>query len=612
MGGWVESGGANHPAPLLDWMPPPDWGVSAHAKHLRNLYVYFWRWATWKVFDHDPSADRGIVCFITVAGFLNGPGFERMRDDLRRKADEIWIIDCSPEGHQPEVNTRIFQGVQQPVCIMLASRSARSTPDVPAAVRYRALPEGHRDGKFAALSALTLDAPGWRDCPSDWRSPFLPSAAGAWADFPALDRFFEYDGSGVMPGRTWVIAPDVESLERRWAALQRASEGEKERLFHPHQQRGGLGDRHVARLVTANLHGHAHRAVAVKDDDGAMAEAVRYGFRSFDRQWIIADNRLINRANPTLWEGHSDRQVYLMGLEAHSPSNGPALTFCAEIPDLDHYKGSFGGRAFPLWRDAACSRPNVPVGLLALLAQRLGRAVSGDDVMAYIAAVASHPAYTERFSRDLVRPGLRIPLTGDPALFAEAVELGRRVIWLQTYGERCADATAGRPAGAPRAEAGNAPVIPRAGRISSEPDAFPDHMEYDATARRLAVGTGFVDHVEPAVWAYTVSGKQVVKQWFSYRRKSRERPLIGDRRPPSPLGDIQPERWPHEYTTELVDLLNVLTLAVQLEPRQRELLERVCAGPLVSAVEVASAAGTPAGASPRGTRHDPTQIGLLD
>jgi hypothetical protein len=25
--------------------------------------------------------EEGIVCFITVAGFLNGPGFEKMRDD---------------------------------------------------------------------------------------------------------------------------------------------------------------------------------------------------------------------------------------------------------------------------------------------------------------------------------------------------------------------------------------------------------------------------------------------------------------------------------------------------------------------------------------------------
>ena len=38
------------------------------AKHLRNLYIYFWRWATWKVFDHHPESPAGIVCYITVAG----------------------------------------------------------------------------------------------------------------------------------------------------------------------------------------------------------------------------------------------------------------------------------------------------------------------------------------------------------------------------------------------------------------------------------------------------------------------------------------------------------------------------------------------------------------
>ena len=43
------------------------------------------------------------------AGFLNGPGFEKMRDDLRRTCSDIWVIDCSPAGHQPDVSTRIFQ-----------------------------------------------------------------------------------------------------------------------------------------------------------------------------------------------------------------------------------------------------------------------------------------------------------------------------------------------------------------------------------------------------------------------------------------------------------------------------------------------------------------------
>jgi hypothetical protein len=78
MGGWVESRGPLLRTPLDDWQPPREWGVGAHAKHLRNLYIYFWRWAAWKVFGGDPYREgsdkteanwtnrRGIVCFITV------------------------------------------------------------------------------------------------------------------------------------------------------------------------------------------------------------------------------------------------------------------------------------------------------------------------------------------------------------------------------------------------------------------------------------------------------------------------------------------------------------------------------------------------------------------
>ena len=72
---------------------------------------------------------------------------------------------------------------------------------------------------------------------------------------------------------------------------------------------------------------------------------------------------------------------------------------------------------------------------------------------------------------------------------------------------------------------------------------MPDTIKYDATRKRLLVGTGYVENVEPAAWSYEVSGKQVLVQWFSYRKKNRERPIIGDRRRPSPLGDIQPDHW---------------------------------------------------------------------
>ena len=75
----------------------------------------------------------------------------------------------------------------------------------------------------------------------------------------------------------------------------------------------------------------------------------------------------------------------------------------------------------------------------------------------------------------------------------------------------------------------------------------------------------------------------MLDHWFSYRRANRSRPVIGDRRPPSPLDSIRPERWPGSYTEDLLNLLHVLCRLVALEDRQAALLERICSGPLIEA-----------------------------
>ena len=600
-GGWVEGDGRDKRdyAPLQDWMPPAAWGLGAHAKHLRNLYIYFWRWATWKVFDHAPklgSGHSGIVAYITVAGFLSGPGFERMREYLRKRCDEVWVIDCSPEGHQPEVATRIFQGVQQPVCIVIASRwSVGDEKETLAKVRWRALPEGHRTGKFEALAALLLGGEGWVDCADEGRAPFLPASSGAWASYPALEDCFHYNGSGVMPGRTWVIAPDAESLRHRWARLVTAPAEQKEMLFHPHLVDGKPGDKHSHRVPSKPLPGFDVLTKAVADETGDVVAPTRYGHRSFDRQWIVPDARLINRPNPTLWASRSHRQVYLASPEDRPPTSGPAVTASAIIPDLHYYNGR-GGRTFPLWADAAATIPNLHRPLLAHLSTVFEQPVGAEDLFAYIVALAAHPAYVEHFRADLATPGLRIPMTAGAETFFAAAALGRRVVWLHSFGERMADAAALRPPGAPRLPPERRPKIPAGSAIPSDAAGMPDAIEHDAVTRTLHVGAGRIAPVPTAVWRYEVSGKQVLTQWFSYRRKTRERPLIGDRRPPSPLGDIQPAVWPAEYTTELLDLLNVLGLLVELEPQQAAMLERVLAGPMLTLGALRGAGALPLGA----------------
>ena len=155
--------------------------------------------------------------------------------------------------------------------------------------------------------------------------------------------------------------------------------------------------------------------------------------------------------------------------------------------------------------------------------------------MAYLAAVMAHPAFTARFGPDLVRPGLHVPFTADASAFGAAVALGREVLWLHCFGERFADPAASRPKQAPRLPKESAPYVPAGGAIPSAPEPLPDTMDYDPASRRLLIGKGYIENVMPEMWDYQVSGKLVIWHWFSYRQRDRCRPIIGDRRPPSPL-----------------------------------------------------------------------------
>ena len=173
------------------------------------------------------------------------------------------------------------------------------------------------------MGDIALDGDAWTDCSTDWRAPFLPASAGAWATYPALEDLFAYNGSGVMPGRTWVIAPDADSLTRRWAALIAAKPERKENLFVPHLRSGKPGDKHVNKVVTKALAGYEPRMKTIAEEAGPCATPQRYAFRSFDRQWIIPDSRVINQPNPELWRAVGVSLSH--GTSSTSPQMGPPL-----------------------------------------------------------------------------------------------------------------------------------------------------------------------------------------------------------------------------------------------------------------------------------------------
>jgi Type ISP C-terminal specificity domain len=293
-------------------------------------------------------------------------------------------------------------------------------------------------------------------------------------------------------------------------------------------------------------------------------EIVRYAYRSFDRQWAFADSRLGDRLRPELWRAHSDHQVYLTTLLNHPLGEGPALTACAEIPDLHHFRGSFGAKEIvPLYLDSAASEANVASGV----------PFRHEDFVAYLYGILAHPGFTKKYTRELETRELRLPVTKDAVLFEKVRRVGARLLWLHTYGQRFVPR--GRKAGA--VPPGSAKCVKA---VPSDSDRYPDSFDYNETTRTLRVGVGEFRPVAPEVYDFQVSGLRVVQSWLRYRMKK------GGGKRSSPLDDIRPNRWSSQFTTELLEVLWVLEVTLRGYEEQEELLDAIASGPCFTAAEI--------------------------
>jgi len=573
MGGWVESGSdkyAEHYRPLDDFRSEGN-GLTEYV--LKNLYIYFWRWATWKVFTANatqPEGDTGVVCYITTSGYLRGPGFKGMREYLRRTTSEGWIIDVSPEGMRPSVPTRIFPGVQQPLAIAIFVRKPDCDNALPATIRYTAV-TGHRNDKYTALAALTLDSDQWRLTRTAWQAPLTSAAESDWDDYPALNDLFPWVLPGVKANRGWVYAPDEQTLKDRWERLRSETDSVKKAELFKHSRDSAL-DRTKEPLPGTDTEQHTQNPL--DQAPRTKPATVRVGYRSFDRQWLIADNRVIDQPRPPLWSARIPGQVFVIEQHAQAIADGPGVVFSALIPDMHHFDNR-GGRALPLLHPGG--RPNLAPGLINALAAIAGRSLSAEDVAAYVAGTVSHPGYTERFADELTTPGIRVPITTSAKLFNEAIELGQQVIWLHTYGASLANPAAGRPADDIRLPATDPARVTNHAAITDMPDA----ITYDPGTATVHVGaTGTFGPIPEAAWSYTGGGRNVLRSWFNYRKK------VPGGRKSSPLDTIHPDVWPGDWNSELIDLLTVLTRLVAIHERQEPLLDAILDGAVASSTDL--------------------------
>lgn len=587
MGGWVESGfrSADVASPVLDDFRAP--GMGRYEYVLKNLYVYFWRWAFWKVFEdsfraldgqHDRAQRAGVVCFITADGYLHGPGFAGMREYIRRSSSRGWIINVTPEGKRPPAKNAVF-AIETPVSIALFLREENTDEETPADIRYVAL-RGTFAEKMQALAALDLDGAEFEPARSGWGDKFAPEAGGDWDSYPELPDLYASCFPGVKPNKTWVYAPSESVLQGRWAELIEGNDLEvrAERFKETSSTGIAVGKKPLPGSDTFQGSLESLNNQIARELIPDTPNIVQVGYRSFDRQYILADSRLLERARPELWEHRVLGQIFIVEQHAHYPKAGPGLYFSALIPDM-HAFNNRGGRTHPVLTTSGT--PNLTESAAQMLCERFGVNAPGDLVY-YLAALTGHPGYVRTFDEPLQQAGIRVPLTADPELWERAVQLGKQIVWLHTYGERGEPLPGMQylhqlPEGAdytlptPTVDMGK--TMPE-----KKPSFSPDPVDSLSEEENIPV-TGTVsfgharcENVEKRVFDYTVGGNQVLGLWAKYRLK---KPGV---RSSSPLDYIVQREWPPAWSEEYERLLYTLTHLVHLEPAQEKLLDEVLAG----------------------------------
>ncbi|MFG2653082.1 type ISP restriction/modification enzyme [Streptomyces sp. NPDC048436] len=351
---------------------------------------------------------------------------------------------------------------------------------------------------------------------------------------PLLADLMPWSVAPLRPGRGWPMGPDAASLRARWAAFVKADATGREELLRPSRSR-------TLHTAVAQLPGHRATTAPLATESGACPDPVRVLHGPFDEQWLIPDHRLIDAARPELWRVAGAGQLFLVEQGYVTGSAGPAVLASAVLPDGRSPAGR-PGRVRPLFRRPGGLEPNVTPGLLAHLSTALGQDVGAVDLLAWTLAVARSSA-----------AGCRVPLTSDAEAWARGTELGRRILRLEARGD------------------GARPKLPGGRRpyVRAPLPARPAELSYDAEAEALCLDAGRISPVPREAWEFEVSGVRVLGLWCERRMAAGEA---------GSLEAIRPAEWPQAWTSELLELITVLTLLAELAPLQDELTKETGPG----------------------------------
>ncbi len=260
-----------------------------------DLYVAFWRWCLWKLFESDNAPRRGVVCLITNRTFLAGHPYAGLRQMLRQQFDTIDIIDLRGDsrGARPagiDRDENVF-AIQAGVCVLIAQAlgGTNRTARAEAHVRYA---DVWRHAAFTANDKLTLLSSAEKDeavitfvdIARQGLEDFVPAAFGG-LDWPNLMHVFPFQRSGSKSQRDpLVYGLSRQALEQKITAFFDAAEPEAHAMFFP-----------AAEADAIPTKAERQRFSRARHESMDTARLTAYAYRPMDIRYLYSSSNFVSR-----------------------------------------------------------------------------------------------------------------------------------------------------------------------------------------------------------------------------------------------------------------------------------------------------------------------------
>jgi len=491
-------------------------GLNEKKINLDDDYIKFIRFAQWKLLEQKQytlldETKSGVMGFITNNSFIWGRTHRKMRENLYRAFDEIYILNLHGSDKDPQDDENVFD-ITTGVCISLFIKHKETTQTQKKVGYFSTVDNGifKRKEKFLLLEKSYKDIE-WKEL--DIKEPYYwfidkVFENNEYEEFVGIDEIFSLIGSGVSTLRDeFCIGFTKEELEKRLKDLCNIDELEFRKKYNISDSRDWKFI-NAKNDISQNIIKNLYTNISYRPFDSRITfyTGKSKGFMG-SPQKNVANNLLLDNLSIAIskncFGSIFDNILISKNIIEYSFSGSHSALETYVAPLYLYHTNPLD--------NTTTREPNFTNEFKQLIEQKPYSNATPEQILAYIYAILYSPIYREKYLEYLKIDYPKIPFTDDIEEFNRFSRIGEELIKLHLLQE------------IPNDDSINLSFADNANKSN------PSYIIEDLKSQRYKAHTIFLNNdlcikgVTEDIWNYTIGGYQVLDKWIKGSSKSGSR-----------------------------------------------------------------------------------------